>query len=143
MIRVRDLVNRLCAEFVELPNKDDSEPDSLYPNNWDELGLQGRREGWLEEEDTLYPDFGIDRRAAARIIHQFIKIKLGIADVSDWSRAKKCADLYDCRVCAAHIAQVVERYIFLPKYENRFGLLDKVTEEELSFAIERIKYYNK
>lgn len=100
---------------------------------------QGRIEGWLEESDELFPEFEIDRRGAARIVHLFLKTKCGIADISDWSKAKKCSDLYDCKVCANHVAQVIERDIISPKSGNRFDLLAKVSEEDMNIIGFRVK----
>lgn len=78
----------------------------LTENN---LYLYGRQKGWLEDEDERFSQSYITRRAAARIIHQFMKIELKIPDLSDISAAEVLTDLYTCRTCANHIAQVFVR----------------------------------
>lgn len=71
-----------------------------------ELLRFGHVRGWLEDSDERFPYTPVDRRAAARIVHQFMRIELKIEDLSDISAAEKLKDLYTCRSCAAHVAQV-------------------------------------
>ena len=66
----------------------------------------GHVRGWLEDSDERFPYNPVDRRAAARIVHQFMRIELKIEDHADVSAAEKLKDLYTCRSCAAHVAQV-------------------------------------
>ena len=66
----------------------------------------GHVRGWLEDSDERFPYNPVDRRAAARIVHQFMRIELKIEDLEDISAAEKLKDLYTCRSCAAHVAQV-------------------------------------
>jgi len=97
-----------------------------------------RQRGWLEEQDMLLWNRGIERRQAARIIHEFLRIEFLIPDLRDWSNAKKLKDLYDCRVCAKHVAQVVERGIMPPIEPDRFMLLRQVYEGDLQDILERL-----
>lgn len=92
----------------------------------------GRKRGWLEEQDILFLSIEIERRNAARIIHEFLRIERGFSEIRDWSNAKKLKDLYDCRVCAKHIANVVERGIMSGFENGRFMLLSKVTMEDIN-----------
>ena len=71
-----------------------------------ELLRFGHVRGWLEDSDERFPYTPVDRRAAARIVHQFMRIELKIEDLEDVSAAEKLKDLYTCRSCAAHVAQV-------------------------------------
>lgn len=66
----------------------------------------GHLRGWLEDKEELHPFDILDKRTAARIIHQFMKIELKIPDEENISKAEELKDLYTCRVCANHIAQV-------------------------------------
>ena len=66
----------------------------------------GHVRGWLEDSDERFPYNPLDRRAAARIVHQFMRIELKIEDLADVSAAENLKDLYTCRSCAAHVAQV-------------------------------------
>ena len=84
--------------------------ENLLPH----LLLYGHKRGWLEDSDETNPHKPLDRRTAARIIHQFMKIEMHIPDETDISQAEKLKDLYTCRVCANHIAQVVVKKIMQP-----------------------------
>ena len=76
-----------------------------------ELLRYGHFRGWLEDSDERHPENFLNRQTAARIIHQFMVVELHISDVADISAAEKLRDLYTCRVCANHIAQVYARGI--------------------------------
>ena len=71
----------------------------------------GLEKSWLEYEDKLYKDDEISRKNIARIIHMYLLKEKGITDIQDISKAGELKDLYDCRVCANHIAQVYLRGI--------------------------------
>lgn len=66
----------------------------------------GLEKSWLEYEDKLYKDDEISRKNIARIIHMYLLKEKGIPDIQDISKAGELRDLYDCRVCANHVAQV-------------------------------------
>ena len=66
----------------------------------------GLEKSWLEYEDKLYKDDEISRKNIARIIHMYLLKEKGISDIQDISKAGELRDLYDCRVCANHVAQV-------------------------------------
>ena len=76
-----------------------------------ELLRYGHFRGWLEDSDERHPENLLNRQTAARIIHQFMVVELHMSDVADISAAEKLRDLYTCRVCANHIAQVYARGI--------------------------------
>ena len=76
-----------------------------------ELLRYGHFRGWLEDSDERHPESLLNRQIAARIIHQFMVVELYMSDVADISAAEKLRDLYTCRVCANHIAQVYARGI--------------------------------
>ena len=75
----------------------------------------GLENGWLEFEDKLYHEDEINRKNIARIIHMYLLKVKGISDLQDISKAGELRDLYDCRVCANHIAQVYLRDIMSAK----------------------------
>ena len=60
----------------------------------------------IDNQDYLHPDDYITRKAAARIIHHTLLYLLDEIDVSDIRPANILVDLYDCRTCVLHIAQV-------------------------------------
>lgn len=76
-----------------------------------ELLRFGHFRGWLEDSDERHPETSLNRQTAARIVHQFMVIELRIQDIADISAAQSLRDLYTCRVCANHIAQVYSRGI--------------------------------
>ena len=86
--------------------------DSLYSFS-DSKGLlaYGHACGWLEDSDERFSENNLDRRTAARIIHQFLRICCGIPDLPEIPNARLLKDLYVCPSCANHIAQVYERGI--------------------------------
>ena len=74
-----------------------------------ELLRYGHYRGWLEDIDERQPAAPLNRQSAARIIHQFIKLECGIPDLVDIAPALRLHDLYTCRACSEHIAQVYTR----------------------------------
>lgn len=112
--------------------------DESAPCSVDEIMESGRDAGWLEEQDILWKDRMIERRNAARIIHEFLRLKCGETDENDWRKAEKLTDLYDCKACAKHVAQVYLKGIMPAKDKKRFQLLQKVDEDELAEFIYRM-----
>lgn len=106
-----------------------------------------RLKGILEEYDIINLNEPIDRKSAARIVHGYIRIELNIPDLSDISKASVLRDLYDCRICVNHIAQVYLRGLMEGKSipdmsEKGFWIFDSkgfFTQEEASILIDRLK----
>lgn len=88
---------------------------SVKPNTPDYMDY-GYQVGWLEDMDITYCNEPLQRKNAARILHEFMRIELKEADVEDVSPAKKLRDLYDCRVCAKHVMQVYTKGIMEGNY---------------------------
>lgn len=102
--------------------------------------------GWIEDQDERFCDNSLNRQIAARIIHQFMKIELGVADLQDISAAEELADLYTCHTCVNHIAQVYLRGIMEAQVIVRDGVeykffnhLDEVLEREIESILEKIR----
>ena len=76
-----------------------------------DIFIRGQKNGWLEYEDELYSDDPVSRKNIARIIHMYLMKEQGIPDLSDIKKAEVLRDLYDCRTCANHVAQVYLRGI--------------------------------
>lgn len=70
----------------------------------------GLSQGWIDTEDILLASSEITRKNAARIIHMYLLKVCGISDLP-MTGASVLRDLYDCRVCANHVAQVYLRGI--------------------------------
>ena len=95
-MRTDDFIRELCKATGE---------------EYSDVFIRGRRAGWLEEADQLYPDAAVSRKNVARILHQYLLKVRNISDIGDISEAYKLKDLFDCRICANHVAQVYLRGI--------------------------------
>lgn len=91
-----DFITELCRQAGE-------EPKDVF--------IRGRKEGWLEAEDELFADRDITRKNAARILHMYLLKVRGISDISGIEKAHVLRDLFDCRMCANHVAQMYLRGI--------------------------------
>lgn len=87
----------------------------VFGEDNEDVFSKGLENGWLEFEDKLYRDDEINRKNIARIIHLYLLKEKGISDLKDISKAADLRDLYDCRVCANHVAQVYLRDIMSAK----------------------------
>lgn len=140
-----------CNRFVQLlwnyySDKKIDGPDSLQA-----IQLYGRNHGWLEEQDVLFGEKEIERRQAARILHQFLRLEKQEPDESDWQVALQLQDLFDCRTCVNHVAQMYSKGIMSAytnkntnpsdnlRHEDRlmFGMHFAVEEEEAEEMLER------
>lgn len=83
-----------------------------------ELLRYGHFRGWLEDQDERNPAAPLNRQTAARIVHLFLLIECGVQDLPDITPATTLKDLYTCRVCANHIAQLYCRGIMGTKKEE-------------------------
>lgn len=99
----------------------------------------GHTHGWLEDQDERFCDNHLDRRTAARIIHRYMKLELGILDLPDISAANVLADLYTCRACVNDVAQVFVRGIMEAREVERdgeiikiFDMMGEVSHDEVS-----------
>ena len=100
-------------EFIKmLCQKAGMEFEGIYVN--------GRNEGWLEAEDEVFKARPVTRKNVARICHMYLLKVMKVNDL-DITRAKELKDLYDCRVCANHVAQVYLRGIMDAKNIRRDG----------------------
>lgn len=66
----------------------------------------GYSKGWLEDMDVTGRKLPISRKSAARIVHQFMRFELRETEFLEISPAGELQDLYDCRSCVMHVAQV-------------------------------------
>jgi len=111
IISVGNFVSRL---FATCTNPAENKPSLSLP----ELLRYGHFRGWLEDSDQRFPDAPLNRQTAARIIHMYLLIECGLPDLADIKPAAAFKDLYTCRVCANHIAQVYCRGIMGTKKEE-------------------------
>ena len=121
----------------------------IYHNEYKEKELYVERdkifqscldEGWIEQQDIENQDKTLDRRTAARILHEYMRRRLGIKDLEDITQAYELRDLFDCRVCANHIDQVYLRGIIEPVMLGEMKIFDvygEVTENEIISYVNR------
>lgn len=79
---------------------------------------------------------GTTRQNVARLIHEKLLLVYKEGDEQDISAASVLKDLYDCRICVNHVAQVFLKGIMRPG-ETVFGMRELVTEEEALLIAER------
>ena len=101
--------------------------------------------GWIEDQDERFCNNALNRQTAARVMHQFMKIELGVPDLQDISAANVLADLYTCHTCVNHIAQIYLRGIMEPQTVEKDGVeykifnhLEEISEEEAISFIRRV-----
>lgn len=82
--------------------------------------------GIVDEWDNLHASEPILRKNAARILHMYLLKVLKEPDGSEQGPSWKLVkDIYDCRVCANHIAQVVDKGIMEPhRYSEDFTVFE-------------------
>lgn len=93
-ITIKEFINLLSEHFS---------PQLPLPEN---IFKYAHQKGWIEDQDEVNQNNPIDKRTAARIIHQFMKIELKIPDTKDIKPTEILKDLYTCRVCVNHVSQV-------------------------------------
>jgi len=108
-ITVGDFAHILVSEFGESPGAEEKpfaeEKPDAKPGIQLSEGTASRITDGYGTGDLL------DRRGAAKITHLFIRDVFGIKDLDNINPAEKLRDLYDCRVCVNHIAQIYLRGI--------------------------------
>ena len=94
----------------------------------------------LEIKDEQY-DLVLTRKLCAKIIHEYLQRYMHEPDETSIERAYFIKDLFDCRICANHIAQVYLKGIMdafiLDKDLVLFMPEKEVGEEELKEIIRR------
>lgn len=103
--------------------------------------------GWLLDQDERFCDSPLDKRTAARITHDFMRIELKLPDLTDVSGAEKLKDLYTCHTCVNHVSQIYLRGL-LPAEEVEvngetvliFNMLKLLTKREVLHLIKLIVY---
>lgn len=114
----------------------------LYKNkNIDEEFVEDlRQKGIIRLEDVCNMDDAIERRSVARITHMFLLVEKHEQDIEDITPANKLRDLYDCRICVNHIAQVylkgiMEAVLIPGMSENEFWIFDSKANLEYKDAL--------
>lgn len=94
--------------------------------------------GIIEDYDVTNRTNPIERRAAARIVHEALLTEFSERDEDEWSAAEKLLDLYSCRTCVIHIAQVYVKGIMFGLVNNVFDVKGNMTLSEAAAIVVRM-----
>lgn len=94
--------------------------------------------GIIEDYDVTNMSNPIERRSAARIVHEALLTEFLEKDESEWSVAENLLDLYSCRTCVMHIAQVYVKGIMLAREHNVFDVKGNMTVAEAEEIVIRM-----
>lgn len=110
----------------------------LISNEFNIAVDEGLALGIYDSQDMLDTHIEIERRHAARIFHMILLKQYKVKDLEGIEKAAELMDLYDCRVCVNHIAQVYMRGIMDARLERIFDGRACISEEEAKKAVEEI-----
>ena len=103
---------------------------------------EAHRLGITDKYESEHPEKILKRKDTARILHLYMKKVLGVTDEDDITPASVMKDLYDCRVCVNHIAQVYLKGIMKAHaYPNGLLLFDsglEISDEEAKEAVNNL-----
>jgi rhodanese-related sulfurtransferase/deoxycytidylate deaminase len=111
------------------PIRDDWDSEYLY---------YALSKGIIEDYDIINRNKPIERRSAARIVHEALLTELSERDEEQWSAAEELLDLYSCHTCVRHIAQVYVKGIFYKRDNNVFDIEGNMTLSEATAIVERM-----
>ena len=94
--------------------------------------------GIIEDYDMTHINNPIERRSAARIIHEALLTEFAERDVEEWTAAEKLIDLYSCHTCVIHIAQVYVKGIMPGSESNIFDVKGNITLSEAAEIVARM-----
>ncbi|RCW42468.1 rhodanese-like domain-containing protein [Paenibacillus prosopidis] len=94
--------------------------------------------GIIEDYDITNISKPIERRSAARIVHEALLTEFGERDEYEWSTAENLRDLYSCHTCVMHIAQMYVKGIMLARDHNLFDAAGSLTHAEAAAVVARM-----
>lgn len=94
--------------------------------------------GIIEDYDITNISKPIERRSAARIVHEALLTEFGERDEHEWSAAENLKDLYSCRTCVKHIAQMYVKGIIPGRDNNVFDAEGSLTRAEAAAIVVRM-----
>lgn len=92
----------------------------------------------MEDYDLTNISKPIERRSAARIVHEALLAEFGEKDAHEWSAAENLRDLYACHTCVMHIAQVYVKGIMPGRDPNLFDVVGGLTHAEAGEVVVRM-----
>ena len=94
--------------------------------------------GIIEDYDMTNISNPIERRSAARIVHETLLTEFKERDEDKWSAAENLSDLYTCHTCVIHIAQMYVKGIMLGHDNNIFDVHGSITCAEAAEIVVRM-----
>ena len=94
--------------------------------------------GIIEDYDMTNINNPIERRSAARIVHEVLLTEIREKDEDEWSAAEILRDLYICHTCVMHIAQMYVKGIIPGRDNNVFDAHGSITCAEATEIIVRM-----
>jgi rhodanese-related sulfurtransferase len=94
--------------------------------------------GIMEDYDLTNVSNPIERRSAARIVHEALLTEFGESDEHEWSAAEDLKDLFACHTCVMHIAQVYVKGIMSGRDHNLFDAKGGLTHAEAEEVVARM-----
>ena len=94
--------------------------------------------GIVEDYDITNISKPIERRSAARIVHEALLTEFGERDEYEWSAAEILRDLYSCHTCVMHIAQMYVKGIMLGRDNNMFDAVGSLSHAEAAEVVVRM-----
>jgi len=126
-------------QFVKMIFRSYKEGTDLSGDDWLKEYLDyALHKGIIEDYDITNLYKPIERRAAARIVHEVLLTEYSEKDEVEWSAAEKLVDLYSCRTCVRHIAQVYVKGIILGRKNNVFDVKGHITVSEAEEIVKRM-----
>lgn len=92
----------------------------------------------IEDYDMTNMNSPIERRSAARIVHETLLTELKEKDEPKWSAAEELKDLYTCHTCVIHIAQMYVKGIMLGRDNSIFDVHGSITCAEAAEIVVRM-----
>ncbi|MVX64573.1 hypothetical protein GKZ28_12810 [Clostridium chromiireducens] len=118
-----------------------SSKGNIYPtcDDWSSRYIDyALHKGIIEDYDMTNINNPIERRSAARIVHEVLLTEFGERDEDEWSAAENLSDLYICHTCVIHIAQMYVKGIMLGRDNNVFDALGSITRAEAAAVVVRM-----
>lgn len=130
------ITTKQCLEMIMLASKGGME--SKNEKHLSEYIDYALHKGIIEDYDIVNINSPIERRAIARIVHKVLLVELGEKDEDEWSAANDLKDLYNCRTCVIHIAQMYVKGIMLSHEDDIFDVRGNINYDEAQSIIVRM-----
>lgn len=141
-----DRMEDTAVQRVHAGRMVDAAGHGYHVGKTEDIMAHGYHAGWLEEQDITGKNALLDRKTAARILHQFMRIEMHEADEENTDSALKLQDLYDCRRCVGHVMQVYVKGIMDghidPAGRCIFGMKEGIPADEVQEIVRRLFQVN-